>query len=283
MKNYTKALMGALVMAVAAGVVLSAQASVRMTLRSGDTLNVLLIDMGAAGFEVDVRGATRKIPVDQVAMVDFGGNVTVRQSWFNDMTALDHLVVFKNGDTMLTEWTDVGGTSPLILRFNTGRGEREISANEVARIYLVKPSGNVNRNDRNDRAPANGGPQSDGSIAVMAADPWTDSGVTVRTGDYLRFDVSREIRFGEGDDDIATADGNASGRARSGILRRVPVASLPVGGLIGKVGTGGQPFSIGSAPEAIRMPANGRLMLGINDLTFDDNEGWFRVVVTRGR
>lgn len=282
MKNRTKALIGAVVLAVAVGAVLTAQASVTMTMRNGDTVGVLLVDMGAAGFEVDVRGATRKIPVDQVAMVDFGGNVTVRQSWFNGMSALDHLVVFKNGDTLLTEWTDVGGTSPLILRFNTGRGEREISANEVARIYLVKPRGNADRTDRNDRTPASGGPQADGWIAVMAADPWTDSGVTVRTGDYLRFDVSREIRFGEGDADVATADGNASGRAR-GVLRRVPVASLPVGGLIGKVGTAGLPFSIGSAPEAIRMPSNGRLMLGINDLTFDDNDGWFRVVVTRGR
>lgn len=283
MKNYTKALMGAAVIAVAAGVVMSAQASVTMTLRNGDTIGVLLVDLKAGGFEVETRGATRMIPVDQVAMVDFGGNVTVRQSWFNGMTSLDHLVVFRNGDTMLTEWVDVGGTSPLILRFNTGRGEREVSASEVARIYLVKPSGNADRANRNDRTPANGGPQADGWIAVMAADPWTDSGVTVRTGDYLLFDVSREIRFGEGDADVATADGNASGRARSGILRRVPVASLPVGGLIGKVGTAGQPFSIGSAPEAIRMPANGRLMLGINDLTFDDNDGWFRVVVARGR
>jgi len=283
MKNHTKALMGAVVIAVAAGVVLSAQAPVTMTLRNGDTINVQLIDMGAGGFEVDARGTTRKIPVDQVAMVDFGGNVSVRQTWFNDMRASDHLVVFKNGDTLLTEWTDVGGTSPLILRFNTGRGEREISANDVARIYLVRPGGNVNRNDRNDAAPDRGGAQADGSIAVMAADPWTDSGITVRTGDYLRFDVTREIRFGAGDGDVATADGNAQGRARGGLLRRVPVASLPVGGLIGKIGTGGQPFSIGSAPEAIRMPANGRLMLGINDLTFDDNEGWFRVIVTRGR
>ncbi len=277
MKSYTKALMGAAVVAVAAGVVLSAQASVTMTMRSGETMNAQLIDMGAAGFEVDVRGTNRKIPVDQVAMVDFGGNVTVRQAWFNDMKGSDHLVVFKNGDTLLTEWTDVGGTSPLILRF---RGEREVPSTDVARIYLVRPGGNINRNDA---TPDRGGAQADGSIAVMAADPWTDSGITVRTGDYLRFEVSREIRFGAGDGDVATADGNAQGRARGGLLRRVPVASLPVGGLIGKVGTGGQPFSIGSAPEAIRMPANGRLMLGINDLTFDDNEGWFRVIVTRGR
>jgi hypothetical protein len=29
------------------------------------------------------------------------------------------------------------------------------------------------------------------------------------------------------------------------------------------------------------MPATGVLMLGVNDLTFPDNSGWFRVVVTR--
>jgi hypothetical protein len=58
------------------------------------------------------------------------------------------------------------------------------------------------------------------------------------------------------------------------------VAGLPVGGLIGKVGNG-RAFSIGSAPLPIRMPATGTLFLGINDLTFNDNSGWFRVVVSR--
>jgi hypothetical protein len=29
------------------------------------------------------------------------------------------------------------------------------------------------------------------------------------------------------------------------------------------------------------MPATGTLMLGINDLTFNDNSGWFRVVISR--
>ena len=90
MKNRTKALMGTVVLAVAVGTVLTAQASVTMTLRNGDTIGVLLVDLKAGGFEVETRGATRMIPVDQVAMVDFGGNVTVRQSWFNGMTALDH-------------------------------------------------------------------------------------------------------------------------------------------------------------------------------------------------
>lgn len=132
-------LCAALVVAVASTSSLSAQQAVTFTMRNGDVVPVTLVDLKTAGFEVEVRGAARMIPKDQVAMVNFGGNVQVRQSWFNDMTALDHLVVFKNGDTLLTEWVDVGGRSPLLLRFKTSRGEREISAADVARIYLAKP------------------------------------------------------------------------------------------------------------------------------------------------
>lgn len=119
--------------------VASAQEAVTFTMRNGDTVGVTLVDLKAAGFEVELRGAARMIPKDQVAMVDFGAKIQVRQAWFNDMTALDHLVVFKNGDTLLTEWVDVGGRSPLILRVKTNRGEREISSADVARIYLAKP------------------------------------------------------------------------------------------------------------------------------------------------
>lgn len=279
MNRMGRILLGAAAMALAVGVVMSAQAPVTMTLRSGETMAVTLVDMGARGFEVRVNGAERWIPKDQVALVDFGAPVSVKQAWFSGMTAANNLVVFKNGDTMLTDWTDVGGTSPLVLRFNTGTGEREVSANEVARIYLVAPAsvsggltGGVN--------PERGGMQSDGSVAVMAAEAWTNTGLTVRTGEFLRFAVSREIRFGTGANDIATADGNPAGTVSGGLFRRVPVQSLPVGGLIGKVGNS-QAFSIGSAPQPIRMPANGQLMLGINDLTFNDNSGWFRVVITR--
>lgn len=267
-------------MALAVGVVMSAQAPVTMTLRSGETVAVTLVDLGGRGFDVRVNGAERMIPKDQVAMVDFGTAVSVQQAWFTGMTAIDHLVVFKNGDTLIAEWNDVGGTSPLLLRFNTSRGEREIPSSDVARIYLVKPasvSGGLTGG-----TPERGGMQPDGSVAVMAAEAWTNTGLTVRTGEFLRFAVSREIRFGPGATDIATADGNTAGTVTGGLFRRVPVQSLPVGGLIGKVGNG-QAFSIGSAPQPIRMPANGQLMLGINDLTFNDNSGWFRVVITRGR
>jgi hypothetical protein len=277
MNRQGKILSGVVAMAVAVGVVLSAQAPVTITLRSGEALQASLVDMGARGFEVRVGGSERFIAKDQVAMVDFGGNVTPQQAWFNGMSPANNLVVFKNGDTLLADWTDVGGTSPLVLRFNSGAAEREISADRVARIYLVPATVGLTMNP----TPAQGGQQGDGTVNVVASDAWTSAGITVSTGEYLRFSVSREIKFGTGAGDTATADGNSSARV-SAVFRSLPVRSLPVGGLIGKVGNG-QPFSIGSAPQAIRMPANGQLFLGINDLTFNDNSGWFQVGIARGR
>ena len=274
MSRQIKIFAGIIAMAFAVGAVMSAQVPATVTLRSGETLAVTMMDLGGAGFQVSVNGAERIIPKDQVAMVDFGGNVTPQASWFNGMNR--HLVVFKNGEILQTEWVDIGGAQPLILRVNNGSGERELTTNEVARIYLVAPAGTGTVGT----PITGGGVQADGSIAVNAADPWTSTGINVRTGDLLRFSVSREIRVGPGANDIATADGNPNVSATTSMFRRLPVTSLPVGGLIGRVGNG-RAFSIGSAPQAVRMPANGTLFLGINDLTFNDNSGFFRVVVMR--
>jgi hypothetical protein len=242
-------------------------------MRSGDTMAATLVDLKAAGFEIQVNGSDRMIAKDQVAMVDFGGTVTVKPESFKGISPMSHLVVFKNGDTLMAEWTDVGGTSPLILRFGSGQNEREISAAQVARIYLAAPAATSEST-----TPAGG---TDGEVAVMANTQWTSAGITVRTGEFLRFRVSGQIHFGTGADDIASADGNGGARVTAP-FRTLPVRSLPVGGLIGRVGNGAA-FSIGSAPEAIRMPANGQLFLGINDLTFNDNSGSFRVLISRGR
>ena len=273
MMRRTKIFAGVIAMALAVGTVMSAQVPATVHLRSGETLTVTMMDLGAAGFQMRVNGAERTIPKDQVAMVDFGGNVNPQASWFEGMT--QHVVVFKNGDVLKTEWVDIGGAMPLILRVNSGSGERELTTNEVARIYLVAPA-----NFNTTGVPVTGGVQGDGAIAVNAADPWTSTGINVRSGEMLRFSVSREIRVGPGATDTATADGNPNISTNTALFRRLPVAGLPVGGLIGKVGNG-RAFSIGSAPQPVRMPANGTLFLGINDLTFNDNSGWFRVVVSR--
>ena len=80
--------------------------------------------------------------------------------------------------------------------------------------------------------------------------------------------------FSLGNQNITGPDG-AAGQAGS----RFPVPAMGVGGLIGKVGATGRPFAIGAKSGQIRMPATGRLMLGVNDDHYDDNSGAFRVSV----
>lgn len=280
MSRIMKLFVGAAVVTAAATSVLMAQANVTLHMRNGDAVPVTLVDLKAAGFEVRVNGEDRMIAKDQVAWVDFGGSVNVAAAALNTINGNNHLVVMRNGDTVSAEWFDIGGTSPLRLAFKTSGGDRDIPSNEVARIYMVRPGGNTGLGTGGGGAtPERGGMQADGSVAVMANQPWTDTGINVRAGEMLRFDVSQTIRFGTGAGDEATADGNTEGNARA-VLRTVPVRSMPVGGLIGRVGNG-QPFAIGTAPQPIRMPVNGRLWLGINDLSFNDNSGHFRVIVSR--
>lgn len=252
---------------------LTAQASVTIHFRNGDTLPAMLVDLKADGFELLVRGESRMIPTDQVGMVDFGPPVTVPAGALQNLSPADHLIVFRNGDTMLGQWLDVGGTSPLRLTIRGAGGERDLTSNEVARIYLARPS-NIDAGDGS----GGGGMQEDGAIRVDAAQLWTDTSMQVRSGEYLRFDVTRAIRI-DNSGGTVTADGVSGAGARP---RGLPVPIMPRGGLIGRVGSG-QPFAIGTAPEPIRMPANGRLWLGINELDVADNSGWFRVVISRGR
>lgn len=268
----------AFVMVGMTAVWLQAQASVTLHMRNGDSMQVMLVDLKADGFEITERGASRMIAKDQVAWVDFGGSVNVANAAFNDMGSATHLIVFKNGDTLLAEWVDVGGTSPLRLAVKAKGEDRDLMSNDVARIYLMRPAAMANATGGVFNDSGRAGMQTDGSILVAANQPWTDTSLQVRTGEFIRIEVTQAIRVRQGNETV-TADGESGNQAR---LRGVPVASMPLGGLIGRVGTG-QPFAIGTAPQPIRMPANGRLFLGINDLDFNDNSGSFRVVVTRGR
>src|SRR5262249_62294550 len=102
---------------------------------------------------------------------------------------------------------------------------------------------------------------------------WSDGGITVKKGDRVAFNTSGQISFAQGQ--TAGPDGNP-------VLKRneYPVPVLPVGGLIGRVGSG-VPFPIGSNSQPIVMPNDGRLMLGVNDNEVGDNSGAFTVAVTK--
>jgi len=119
------------------------------------------------------------------------------------------------------------------------------------------------------------GPGDGDGLAVLADQPWTDSGVNVKLGQMVRFEAQGRIIFSQGNQNI-TGPGGAFEAGP-----RFPVPSFGVGGLIGKIGPTGRPFAIGANANAIRMPGSGRLMLGVNDDHYDDNSGAFRVTVIR--
>lgn len=110
-------------------------------------------------------------------------------------------------------------------------------------------------------------------VNVNAAQPWTDTGVTVRAGQTLFFDASGKVRWGPGRQDGPEGEHNSPRNDRR------PIGSRPAGALIGRIGDGDDYFFIGDDSGPIRVRENGRLYLGINDDFLQDNSGAFRVTV----
>ena len=101
----------------------------------------------------------------------------------------------------------------------------------------------------------------------------------MKKGQRVSFNASGQIRVTTAGGPEATASPDGSGSFQ-GARTRYPVPQMPVGGLIGRVGTGAA-FPIGSNSQPITMPADGRLYLGINDDEFGDNSGTFTVTINR--
>jgi hypothetical protein len=159
----------------------------------------------------------------------------------------------------------------------TGTGDRRtVPSNQIARIYINAPKA------RDVYASRLGSETSPGAVAttgegqtvtVSANQAWTDTGIAVRRGQPMIFTASGEIQVGAGRN--AGAEGiDPAGSDTS----RYPIRSMGLGGLIGRVGNSA-PFRIGSNSQPIRMPAAGRLFLGINDDHHPDNSGTFSVAV----
>lgn len=139
--------------------------------------------------------------------------------------------------------------------------------------------GNNNNNGRfgnnNNRSVGTAGDANNGNVQVPANQAWTNTGLNVRAGDMVEFRTTGRINFGTGGSQNAGPDGNDSLKSPA-----YPVAAMPVGGLIGRVGNSA-PFPIGSNAQPIRMPASGSLMLGVNDNELGDNSGAFTVSIVR--
>jgi hypothetical protein len=197
-----------------------------------------------------------------------------------------HMFVLRNGQVIHGKLYHISANGETIqfdpLGGSSVADRRSIPAGEIARIYITPTAArSIYHNVMNapPAAVATSGITPNGAVIVAANQPWTDTGITVKRGDRVSFNTTGQIRVTLGDAPEGAAGPDGSG-AFQGSRARYPVPSMPVGGLIFKVGNSA-PSPIGSNSQPITMPANGRLFLGVNDDEFGDNSGTFTVTIVR--
>jgi len=249
-----------------------AQESATLTLRSGEKVTGQLEDLGGVGFTVRVNGTERRIPQNDVAVIDFAGSSMTDADWAK-VPEGEQRVILKSGETINGQLADIGGSSPLRLTIRTSSGDRDVSSSEVNHIVLARPSNAVATSGANPNLQSASG----SGITVSPKQAWTATGLTVRKGEVLAINATGEVQLSTDTNDVATPFGSKSGRKAA----NAPLPSALAGALIGRIGTNGTPFAIGSGVQ-VPMPAAGQLFLGVNDDGYEDNQGEFRVDVTRG-
>jgi len=196
------------------------------------------------------RTRTRRIrvPLDRVDAIDFTdqGSYGSDDSWSNDSRSNDS----RSNDSRSND-----------SRSNDSRSNDSWSNNDD---YYGDNNASGNRNLRQL------------AVLVNANRQWTDTGITVRAGDVIRFDPTGVIQWGPGRQD------GPGGEVNSPYNRNRPMADQPGGSLIGRIGTGtgtGDMFYVGADRGTFRARTSGRLYLGVNDDYLPDNSGSFRVIV----
>jgi Ca2+-binding EF-hand superfamily protein len=111
------------------------------------------------------------------------------------------------------------------------------------------------------------------SITVGGDRQWVDTGITVRAGETVSINADGRIRLSNNQRDVATAAGSTAGRRIQG----AQIPSAPAGALIARIGNN-DPVFVGDT-RSFRAPRGGRLYLGVNDDSFDDNTGQYNVTV----
>jgi hypothetical protein len=207
-----------------------------------------------------------------------GGALLLTAGWLEADT-----LVLRNGDrvdgTLLAVSTE---TVEFREKGFLGMGSvRRFDRDDVERIELDRRDrGRDFDRDRGrdsdfDRGQGRRGVARERSLDVAANVAWTDTGVEVRRGDEVTFEVSGKISWGPGRrDDAGGESGNHYNAGR-------PMPNRPGGALIAKIGHNSNDyFFVGKEPGPIRMPSSGRLFLGINDDYLPDNGGGFRVSIS---
>jgi hypothetical protein len=217
----------------------------------------------------------RKIPVGNVALIDFvGGASGLPETELSSARGDEHLLVLKNSTRLTGRFVDVrvaeAGT-PDLLYFRTDGEERRFPLGDVGRLYLGRFPGAATT------LPAPVDPAPGGGIQVPGNTAWIATPLRVQQGDRVRFSVTGRVQLSDNPEDVAVPDGSLK-------QRRTPGAPIPqslTGQFIARVGRSA-PFPVG-ANATITMPADGQLFVGVNDDELRDNTGNFFVTVQRER
>ncbi|PYR03628.1 MAG: hypothetical protein DMF97_01545 [Acidobacteria bacterium] len=213
------------------------------------------------------------VPLEQVAVIDFTGGGTPPAIELQRVPPTGgQAVVLRSGHAEGGKFVNIVRGDTLMWEDHNGQ-QQQYPLRDVTRIYLN--STNAHAAYRAPGGPAtsaaptaagtsgqNQAPQ--GAIQVQANVPWTDTRITVKSGDMVSFQATGQINYG-----------NPAAHSPN-----YPIPALNAGTLIGKVGSSA-PFGIGTNSAPVRMPASGRLMLGVNDNEIKDNSGYFSVVITK--
>jgi hypothetical protein len=272
----------ATLLAVAAGTVALANQPATFVLNNGERVSGE-ISYGGGG-TIDLNGKSYQLT--DIAIVAFQtGDPPATE--LQQLPATDqpvelerNMVVLRGGSVVKGKLYKFSPTGDSIT-IDTGIGNRrDISSHQIARVYLNVAHARAVYNDILRAGPvavATSGVAGN-TVHVQANQTWTDTNIVVKKGDKISFHATGQVRIAPGGNDaLAGPDGAASD---TGARNAYPVAAMPAGGLVARVGNSAA-FAIGSNTAPITMPANGRLYLGVNDSNYSDNAGVFTVAISR--
>lgn len=156
-------------------------------------------------------------------------------------------------------------------RLSLGINDHQFNDNSGQWVVSVK----VERSDRAAAEPAAPSGVNRTVVSVPATEPWTITQIEVQPGQRLYFTVPSDAVI-----DCGTPVGSvtADGFNPYSLDPKRPLPELKACTLIGKVGNG-KPFKIGLNQTPVPVSESGKLALGINDYSFQDNSGDFGVAV----
>jgi hypothetical protein len=218
-------------------------------------------------FHVNVSGNELVFERNDVAVIDFVGGTP--DSGERSAVIEPGVMIMRDGSMKRGTLHDIR-LGDVVQWVDEGGNRNDYPIGSVRRLYLkpdVAKSVYLN-------STSTGVVTSNGNLATVVVNgnqQWTDSGLDVHRGDRVQFTPGGTIQPAPG---VSVPPAGARQRSPNN-----PVPAAGRGGLIARVGDG-PAFAISNTRDIV-MPADGRLMLGINDDNVSDNAGVFNVGVRR--